>query len=94
METESLKGKSWNNEHPYNGVIFNGFLTIVLVLVLLGAAAMLIFTKTPVGLVFAAILAIVAIWMFSGFIMLEPNQAVVLTFFGKYKGTFAQAGYY
>lgn len=94
METESTNSKNLNNERPYAGIVFNGFMTIVLIIVLLGAAAMLIATESASGFICAAVMAIVAIWMFGGFIMLEPNQAVVLTFFGKYKGTFAQAGYY
>ena len=32
--------------------------------------------------------------MMSGYIMLEPNQASVITFFGKYKGTFRETGYH
>jgi len=40
------------------------------------------------------LLLVVNIIMWCGFMMLEPNEARALTWFGKYSGTFAQAGYY
>ena len=39
-------------------------------------------------------LLLVNIIMWCGFLMLEPNEARVLIWFGKYSGTFAQTGYY
>jgi regulator of protease activity HflC (stomatin/prohibitin superfamily) len=32
--------------------------------------------------------------LWCGFLMLEPNEARVITFFGKYRGTFTKTGYY
>ena len=40
------------------------------------------------------ILAICDIIMLCGFFTLEPNEAVVMVFFGKYKGTFTQHGFF
>ena len=40
------------------------------------------------------ILLIVNIIMWCGFIMLEPNEATVVTWFGKYAGTFNKTGFY
>ena len=40
------------------------------------------------------VLLVVNIIMWCGFMMLEPNEARALTWFGKYSGTFTQAGYY
>ncbi len=37
---------------------------------------------------------VLAIIFWCGFMMLEPNEARVITWFGKYSGTFSQAGYY
>ncbi|QVJ82220.1 SPFH domain-containing protein [Xylanibacter ruminicola] len=41
-----------------------------------------------------AVLLIVSIVLMCGFLMLEPNEARVLTFFGKYRGTFTRTGYF
>lgn len=40
------------------------------------------------------VLLVVSIILWCGFIMLEPNEARVTTWFGKYSGTFSQTGYY
>jgi regulator of protease activity HflC (stomatin/prohibitin superfamily) len=40
------------------------------------------------------LLLIVNIFMWCGLMMLEPNEAKVTTWFGKYSGTFAQTGFY
>ena len=41
-----------------------------------------------------AVLLIVSIIMFCGFIQVEPNEARVIMFFGEYCGTFKRVGYY
>ena len=40
------------------------------------------------------LLLIINIMMWCGLMMLEPNEAKVTTWFGKYSGTFAQTGFY
>ena len=40
------------------------------------------------------LLLVFDIIMWCGFLMLEPNEARVLTWFGKYSGTFTKTGYY
>ena len=45
-------------------------------------------------LVGSILLLIVSIVFYCGFLMLEPNEAKVTTWFGKYSGTFAQTGYF
>ena len=40
------------------------------------------------------ILLIISLIMWFGFLMLEPNEAKVTTWFGKYSGTFAQTGFF
>ena len=42
----------------------------------------------------SAVLLILSIICVCGFILVEPGQARVLLFFGKYRGTFTQPGYY
>ncbi len=40
------------------------------------------------------LLLVVNVIMWCGFLMLEPNEARVTTWFGKYSGTFTQTGFY
>ncbi len=46
----------------------------------------------PLGLTAASLLFVLAILMFVGYYMVEPNQAAVLTLFGKYVGTVREQG--
>lgn len=94
MTDDKLNGKSWDGEHPYRGMVLNGFIMIFLIIIMIIAAVTLATTETAIGIIGTAVLAIVAVWMLGGFVMLEPNQAVVTIFFGKYRGTFSKAGYY
>ena len=48
----------------------------------------------PLFLISGLVLAILAIIIACGFMMLEPNEARVLLFFGTYKGTFYDTGYW
>ena len=83
-------------EMAYKGFVMNGFLALLLVVALF-AAAIVCFVKSEVngyfGLLGAVILALFSLCM-NGFIKLEPNEASVLVFFGKYKGTFSRTGFY
>ncbi len=85
-----------NKEFSYKGVKMNGFIALFILLVIT-AAAIFCFTQAEanvlfglIGTLFMIILGIGA----NGFIMLEPNEAKVLVFFGKYSGTFTQTGFY
>jgi len=88
------------NEKRFGGVVLNGFLMLFVDLVLtLACPAIFILAAMPgsadVPFVVAGILlTIITIILWCGFMMLEPNEARVITWFGKYSGTFAQAGYY
>ena len=51
----------------------------------------------PIGgwlIALGALMVVVSIFVWCGFIMLEPNEARVVTWFGKYAGTFVDAGYF
>lgn len=81
----------------------NGFL-MCLIDIVLWAATIGVFVlgiieadaDRPCGLYFvaAALLFIISIICTCGFSMLEPNEAKVMTFFGKYVGTFRSTGFY
>jgi len=85
-----------NKETAYNGSVLNGFVALVMVIALF-AAAIACFVKANDNASFAicgVLLMVCAIICLSGFVKLEPNEAAVLVFFGKYKGTFSRTGFY
>ena len=94
-----------NKEFAFKGVVVNGFVMlfvniVVLALSIWGIVESIIKLDASDGacggwlLAGALVLLLANIIMWCGFMMLEPNEARALTWFGKYSGTFAQAGYY
>ena len=85
-----------NKETAYKGFVISGFLALILALALI-AAAIYFFVRANSDGEFA-ILGILSMALFilctNGFVKLEPNEAMVLLFFGKYRGTFTQDGFY
>ena len=84
----------------YSGWKLNGFVALLVNLVLWGILAYLCYALSVeavgVGLGVTAIIivAIVATLMIPGFMMLEPNESRVLLFFGNYRGTFYENGFW
>lgn len=89
-----------NENYVYSGWKINGFLALFINLLLLAGSiynfALLGNSETfvPLFLIAAITLLVLSIIMCCGFIMLEPNEARVLLFFGNYKGTFYNTGYW
>ena len=92
-------------EFSFGGTVMNGFLMlfvnfIILVLSGYGIVNGIILLNTaggPTGAVVLAgsiVLLIINIIMWCGFLMLEPNEARVTTWFGEYSGTFSETGFY
>lgn len=87
-----------DKQFPYSGMHLNGFLMLFIQLVIL-AAVVLCVVGTAAGasfalIIIAAVLAIVWVFNWNGFVMLEPNESMVFVFFGKYSGTFSKVGYH
>lgn len=83
-------------EFNYQGMAVNGFVMLIIhvcvpVLLFGWALSMKWMSFSPV-LVMLAILLFV--FMLFGYISQEPNEARVMIFFGKYKGTFKKTGFY
>ena len=85
-----------NKEFTYKGMTINGFLALFLVLVIF-ALSIWCFVMADANPRFA-ILGVLLLLFFginlNGFLKLEPNEAKVLVFFGKYSGTFFKTGFY
>ena len=84
----------------YSGWKMNGFVALLMdLLVLAGSIYSFVLLGNaeefvPLFLISGLVLAILAIIIACGFMMLEPNEARVLLFFGTYKGTFYDTGYW
>ena len=90
-----------NKEYTFKGTVMNGFLMLfvnlaVLILSIVGIVYSIISLDESNGacggwlLGGCILLLIINIMMWCGLMMLEPNEAKVTTWFGKYSGTFAQ----
>ena len=85
-----------NKEFSYKGAVMNGFVALLLIIIIFAAAiySFIRADKESFCALIGIILLILFIFGVNGFIKLEPNEAVALLFFGKYKGTFTRTGFY
>jgi len=67
----------------------NGFLGVLIILACAGAG---IFSLMQEAIVIAVVLILVAVLLVTGIVIVPPNQAYVVTFFGKYIGTIRANG--
>ena len=94
-----------NKEYTFKGTVMNGFLMLfmnlaILILSIVGIVFSIIQLDESNGacggwlLGGSILLLLINIIMWCGLMMLEPNEAKVTTWFGKYSGTFSQTGFY
>ena len=85
-------------EIVYNGLLINGFIALLMWLLIMAGAiySIVIGANAEDGFLITGgvILAILDFIGLIGFFTLEPNEAIVMIFFGNYKGTFTQHGFY
>lgn len=94
--------ESENKEFAYNGKVLNGFGMLALVLTILVtviAVSGVMIAKLPEALGWIPAIVIIIgiislVVLICGFFILQPNQARVMIFFGKYRGTFKRTGYF
>ena len=87
-----------NKEFAFKGTTLSGFAMLFLNLALtIGAIVLFVFTvlnnSWQLG-VCSGVVLLVSLFLWAGFMMLEPGEARVVMFFGKYVGTFTRTGYY
>lgn len=89
-------------EFTFSGLTINGFLMLFLNLFLtLGSIGLFIYAVIldegwlayTLGTV-SGIILLATFFLWCGFVMIEPGEARVMMFFGKYRGTFTTAGYH
>lgn len=83
-----------NSEYAYSGMIVNGFVALFLWIAVTVACVFGILSGDTMLLVVSIIVGAIALFCLGGFFMLEPNQALVTIFFGRYCGTVTRTGYW
>ncbi|MBP3290627.1 MAG: SPFH domain-containing protein [Alistipes sp.] len=91
-----------NKNFEYKGWKINGFVALFVILALLGGSIYLIvkganMESVSIGITMAVsgiVLLILSLISMKGFMLLEPNEARVLTFFGEYRGSFYNTGFW
>lgn len=76
------------------GFKMNGFLVLFLHLVVFTAVIVFGFFLALPLQILSCILGVVWLILFAGYMQLEPNEARAMVFFGKYKGTFKETGFF
>ena len=87
-----------SKEYEFKGLTLNGIMMLIMNIILqLGSIVLAVFygiEEMYCLMTIFIILAVAALFVWGGFVRLEPNEARVMMFFGKYRGTFTQTGYY
>lgn len=95
---QQLYLESEGKEKEFNGITVNGFAFLFLSLFLIIVGALLIWQGAEglgsLPITAGVLLIVVALFLQLGDIKLEPNEARIMMFFGKYKGTFKRVGFY
>ena len=85
-------------ERTYNGMLMNGFLALLINLVVLPVLAFLTMYYAMdilwISIPAMIVLSLAFFIMLAGYFSNEPNEARVMVFFGKYEGTFKDTGFY
>lgn len=81
-------------EKTFKGLKMSGFLAIFFILALVGLAIGLAALSENWSILLAVVCVIGAVIMRFGFMVIEPNNSRVLTFFGKYVGTIVENGFF
>lgn len=84
-------------EFEFRGFKSNGFLMLFANFVLIAASVCIIVFLSEYGVwpIILGVLGIIkSLFVWAGFFQLEPNEARVMVFFGKYRGTFKETGFF
>ena len=85
-------------EFSFAGTKLNGFAmlfaNLALTIASIGLIVWGISEAMWISIVAGVLTLVLTFFLWPGFIMLEPNEAMVMLFFGKYKGTFKETGYF
>lgn len=84
-----------SKEFEFGGKVLNGFLMLFVQLILLPLLAFcgVWLLEEPINWIVLAIVSLLFLICLGGFMIVEPNEARVIMFFGEYCGTFKRVGY-
>lgn len=83
------------NEKKFKGLKLSGFLVIFLALAILGLSVFFMTSpKDGLNVLLGMIGIVITVFLCSGFMQIEPNEARVMMFFGKYSGTITDNGFF
>ena len=91
-----------NKNFEYKGWKINGFVALFVILALVAVSIYAIIKganmeEVSIGITLAVsgiVLLLISLISMKGFMLLEPNEARVLTFFGEYRGSFYNTGFW
>mgnify|MGYP003426619981 FL=1 len=84
-------------EKEFNGFRMNGFIMLLVHLIIIPAIiALVAYFSVSVAVIAITSAVLGLFWFISlfGYMQLEPNEARVMVFFGKYDGTFNNTGFF
>lgn len=84
-------------EFAFKGMKVNGFVMLFVFIAIFALGVFLISAgvDSSDGLIGAGVsLCVTDLILLMGFVQIEPNEARVMMFFGKYRGTFSEVGFY
>lgn len=83
-----------NEERIFKGMKLNGFLGIFMLIVVLAATIYAFTLDSPLMIAAGSIGSVLFFMLCPGFLTIEPNNGCVMVFFGKYKGTITDNGFF
>lgn len=86
-----------NKEFTFKGMKVNGFVMLFVFIAIFALGVFLISAgvDSSDGQIGAGVsLCVTDLILLMGFVQIEPNEARVMMFFGKYRGTFSEVGFY
>lgn len=82
-------------EKKFKGMKLSGFFTILIILIVVGISiTSFVIPAGDLNIVVGLIGSLLTIFLCAGFILIEPNEARVMMFFGKYSGTITDNGFF
>ncbi|MNO57188.1 SPFH domain / Band 7 family protein [compost metagenome] len=72
----------------------NGFVALLFIIAIGGASGYLISLQDTFPVLIGALAGVIALILLTGLTVVQPNQASVITFFGRYLGVIRNSGFY
>lgn len=81
-------------EKTFSGIRISGFAAVLLFLIIAGVSLIMLSQEQPWSIALGVIGILCICFMCPGFMIIQPNNSRVMTFFGKYVGTIIDNGFF